>query len=46
MLIIKFKVQCSMSFRWLDKLSIDVSTYGSSDNNPDWVDAQKPNQEG
>jgi len=33
-------------FRWLDKLSIDVATYGSCDNHPDWVDAQKPDQKG
>ena len=33
-------------FCWLNELSIDVATYGSCNNHPDWVDAQKPDQKG
>ena len=42
----KFNVQSSMSFCWLNELSIDVASHGSGNYHPDGVDTYQPNQKG
>lgn len=41
-----FNVQSSMSFRWLNELTIDVASHASGNNHPDGVDTYQPYQKG